>query len=218
VTATPIRERWLVLASVLARVAMNSYARVLRHHNFRCLFIGQAASVIGDQVVIVALALFVTQRTGSPTDLGLVLGAQSLTLVTLLLVGGVWADRLPRQRIMIVADLARGLLQALLAILILTGIVEVWQMVVVAAAYGGFQAFFEPAYAGLVPQTIPEDLIQDAKALTNRVGVERGGPGWARGRHGAAARDRGRRSVRARRAHLRPQCPIAPTRAPAAAR
>jgi MFS family permease len=89
---------------------MNPYWRVLRHHNFRYLFLGQAGSVVGDQVVIVALALFVTQRTGSATDLGMVLGAQSLTLVALLLFGGVWADRLARQRIMIVADVARGLL------------------------------------------------------------------------------------------------------------
>ncbi len=145
---------------------LRSYGRVLRHHSFRDLFLGQAASVIGDQIVIVALALFVTQRTGSATDLGLVLGAQSLALVALLLLGGVWADRLPRQRIMLVADAARGLLQALLAILIFTGVIEVWEMVAIAAAYGGFQAFFEPAYAGLTPQTVPEDLIGEAKALT----------------------------------------------------
>jgi MFS family permease len=148
---------------------MSPYARVLRQPNFRYLFIGQAGSVIGDQVVIVALALFVTQRTGSSTDLGLVLGAQSLALVTLLLFGGVWADRLPRQRIMMGADIARGVLQAVLAILILTSVVEVWEIAVVAAAYGGFQAFFEPAYAGLVPQTVSEELIQDAKALTESV-------------------------------------------------
>ena len=67
---------------------MSSHLRVLRHKDFRCLFIGQAASVVGDQVVIIALALFVTQSTGSPSDLGLVLGAQSLTLVSLLLFGG----------------------------------------------------------------------------------------------------------------------------------
>jgi MFS family permease len=99
----------------------------------------------------------------------MVLGAQSLTLVALLLFGGVWADRLARQRIMIVADVARGLLQALLAILIFTGIVEVWEIVAIAAAYGAFQAFFEPAYAGLIPQTVPEDLIQDSKALTESI-------------------------------------------------
>ena len=62
------------------------------------MFTGQAASAIGDGVVLVAIALYVTKTTGSVGDLGLVLAAQSLALVTLLLIGGVWADRLPRQR------------------------------------------------------------------------------------------------------------------------
>jgi len=46
---------------------MKSYLRVLRHPNFRFLFAGQAASIIGDRVVVVAIALFVTQATGSAT-------------------------------------------------------------------------------------------------------------------------------------------------------
>jgi hypothetical protein len=69
---------------------VSSYLRVLRHRDFRFLFLGQSASAVGDQVVIVALALYVTQRTGSPSDLGFILAAQSLPLVTLLLFGGVW--------------------------------------------------------------------------------------------------------------------------------
>jgi hypothetical protein len=64
---------------------MSSYLRVLRVPNFRNLFLGQAASVIGDRVVTVALALYITQTTGSASDLGLVLGAQALALVALLL-------------------------------------------------------------------------------------------------------------------------------------
>ena len=56
---------------------MSSYLRVLRHQDFRYLFLAQAASQVGDRVVIVALALFITQRTGSATDLSLVLGAQA---------------------------------------------------------------------------------------------------------------------------------------------
>jgi MFS family permease len=89
---------------------MSSYLRVLRHPDFRFLFFGQSASAVGDQVVVVALALYITQRTGSATDLGLVLAAQTLPLVGLLLFGGVWADRLPRARIMIAADGARAAL------------------------------------------------------------------------------------------------------------
>jgi MFS family permease len=145
---------------------MTSYLRVLRHKDFRYLFLGQSASVIGDRAVVVAIALFVTQRTGSATDLGLVLGAQSLPLVALLLFGGVWADRLPRHRIMVVADCIRAALHALLAALIFTGALEIWQLVVIEAAFGAAQAFFQPAYTGLLPQTVPESMIQDARALT----------------------------------------------------
>ena len=149
--------------------AVSSYLRVLRFRDFRYLFLGQTASFIGDQVVVVALALFVTQLTGSPTDLGLVLGAQAVPMVLLLLFGGVWADRLPRHRIMIVTDLTRAGLHALLAVLIFTGEVRVWQLVAIEATFGAAEAFFRPAYTGLVPQTVPEHLIQDANGLTQAV-------------------------------------------------
>jgi MFS family permease len=145
---------------------VSSYLRVLRHKDFRYLFLGQSASVIGDRVVVVAIALFVTQTTGSASDLGLILAAQALPLVALLLFGGVWADRLPRHRIMVVTDLIRAGLHALLAALIFTGAVEIWQLVVIEAAFGAAQAFFQPAYTGLLPQTVPESMIQDARALT----------------------------------------------------
>ena len=145
---------------------MSSYLRVLRYPDFRYLFLGQSASVIGDRAVVVALALFVTQLTGSATDLGLVLAAQSLPLVTLLLFGGVWADRLPRHRIMIVTDVLRAALHTVLAILILASVVQVWQIIVIEALFGAAQAFFQPAYTGLMPQTVPEGMIQDARALS----------------------------------------------------
>jgi MFS family permease len=145
---------------------VGQYTRVLRHPNFRFMFAGQAASAIGDGVVLVAIALYVTKTTGSVGDLGLVLGAQSLALVTLLLIGGVWADRLARQKVMIATDLVRATLHVLLAILILTGGVTLLALVVIEACYGAAEAFFRPAYSGLVPQTVPEEMILDARALT----------------------------------------------------
>jgi MFS family permease len=148
---------------------VSSYLRVLRHPDFRYLFLGQSASAVGDQAVVVSLGLFITQLTGSPTDLGLVLAAQTLPLVMLILFGGVWADRLPRHRIMIVTDLIRGTLHATLAILIFAGAVRIWELVVIEALFGAAQAFFAPAYSGLLPQTVPEDLIQDARALSESV-------------------------------------------------
>src|ERR1700752_975998 len=104
---------------------MSTYLRVLRHHNFRYLFAGQALSNLGDFVVLVALALYVTQTTGSATDVGLVFFGATVPLVTLILFGGVWADRLPRHRIMIVADLVRGSAHALLATLMFLGAARV---------------------------------------------------------------------------------------------
>jgi MFS family permease len=145
---------------------MSAYRRVLRHKDFRYLFLGQAASTIGDRAVVVAIALYVTQTTGSATDLGLVLGGQTLPFVALLLFGGVWADRLPRQKIMIGTDLTRAALHAILAALILGGAVPIWALVAIEACFGAAQAFFQPAYTGLVPQTVPEPLIQEARALT----------------------------------------------------
>jgi MFS family permease len=143
-----------------------TYLRVLRHRDFNLLFLGQSASAVGDQVVIVALALYITRTTGSATDLGLVLAAQSVPLIALLLFGGVWADRMPRHRIMIVCDVIRAVLHGILAALIFAGTVQVWQMVVLEAGFGAARAFFQPAYSGLIPQTVPEEQIQDARALT----------------------------------------------------
>jgi MFS family permease len=141
---------------------------VLRQRDFRNLFFGQAASTIGDRIIFVALALYVTE-IGSPTDVGIVLAAATIPLVGFLLIGGVWADRLPRHRVMIVTDLIRFALHALLATLIFTGAVEIWHLVVIEALFGTAEAFFRPAYTGLVPQTVPEEMIQDAKAAGSTV-------------------------------------------------
>ena len=146
---------------------MREYLRVLRRPNFRNLWFSQTASVVGDRLVIVALALFVTDLTGSATDVGLVLGAQTLPLVTFLLIGGVWADRLPRARLMIATDIGRALLHGILAALIFTDLVEIWHLVVIEALFGTAEAFFRPAYTGLLPRTVPAAEIQEAQALTN---------------------------------------------------
>jgi MFS family permease len=156
--------------------------RVLRQRDFRNLFFGQAASTIGDRIVFVALALYVTD-IGSPTDVGIVLAAATIPLVAFLLIGGVWADRLARNRVMIVTDLIRFALHALLATLIFTGAVEIWHIVVIEALFGTAEAFFRPAYTGLVPQTVPEEMIQDAKAAGSTVETvaEFAGPALATG-------------------------------------
>ena len=139
---------------------------VLRAREFRLLWLGQSASVIGDALVLVAVGLYVTRLTGDPSDVGLVLGAYSLPVVVFVLIGGVVADRLPRQQVMIATDVVRCVLHATLALLIATGAVRIWHMVVIGALFGTAEAFFRPAYTGLVPQTVDEDDIQPAQALS----------------------------------------------------
>ncbi len=139
---------------------------VLRHRDFRYLWLAQSTSVLGDRIVTIALALFVIDLTGSATDLGLVLAAGALPLIGFLLLGGVWADRLPRHRVMITSDLVRFVLHGLLAGLIVAGSVRIWEIVVVEALFGTAEAFFRPAASGLLPQTVPEPEIQQAKAMT----------------------------------------------------
>src|SRR5436190_19136085 len=101
----------------------------LRERRFRLLWLGQATSTLGDGLVPVALAFAVIQTlNGSPTDLGIVLAAQTLPLVAFVLAGGVWADRLPRQMVMLASDAVRGVVQAIIAILLLSGNAELWQL------------------------------------------------------------------------------------------
>jgi MFS family permease len=154
---------------------------VLRHRDFRLLWLGQTTSLVGDGITAIALALYITQSTGSASKLGLVLAAYSAPLVALVLIGGVWADRLRRQRVMIATDLTRFVLYALLGTLILTGDPPLGVIMVIVAGEGAATAFFEPAYSGLVPQTVPEEDIQKANALSaaSRNAAELLGPALA---------------------------------------
>ncbi len=74
-----------------------------------------------------------------------------------MLVGGIWADRLPRHRVMVASSLVNGVVQATTAVLLLTGQAEIWQLIVLSALGGMSFAFFFPASTGIVPQTVPPE-------------------------------------------------------------
>ena len=138
----------------------------LRERQFRLLWLGQTTSTLGDGLVPVALAFAVIKTLdGTPTELGLVLAAETVPLVLFVLVGGVWADRLPRQMVMLVSDVIRGAVQATAAVLLLSGTAEIWHLAVLFAIYGTADAFFQPAATGLVPATVSPQRLQQANAL-----------------------------------------------------
>jgi MFS family permease len=137
----------------------------LEEREFRLLFTGQAISLLGDGMVGVALSFAVLDLTGSVSDLGFVFAARTIPLVVFLLVGGVFADRLPRRAVMLTADAVRFATQGVVAVLLLTGEAAIWQLVLTQAIYGTATAFFNPASTGLIPQTVSAGRLQQANAL-----------------------------------------------------
>jgi MFS family permease len=142
----------------------------LNEPEFRRLYFARAFSQLGDGLLPVALAFAVLDVDSSPSALGFVLAARSVPLVTLLLVGGVWADRLERQRLMLATDFVRAGSQAALAALVLTDRAELWHFVALAFVYGCGAAFFLPASTGVIPQVVSPGRLQQANALLSLTG------------------------------------------------
>jgi|GEM_PF-3112184 len=151
-------------------------AAPLREREFRLLFAGRTVSLLGNAIAPVALAFAVLDLTGSKTDLGLILAAREIPLVVFLLAGGVWADRLPRNRVMVGANVVSGLSQVTVAALLIVGEAEIWQLAALAAVNGGASAFYFPASGGAVPQTVPESMLQEANALSASPSTRRRSP------------------------------------------
>jgi Transmembrane secretion effector len=124
-----------------------------------------SVSLLGDGVYYVALAWQVYDLSGSPTALSVVGVAWTLPLAVFVLLGGVVTDRVERRRVMIGADLVRALAVTVIGILSLTGEIELWQLVVMAAVFGTGDAFFGPAFTSIVPQIVPRDLLLQANAF-----------------------------------------------------
>jgi predicted MFS family arabinose efflux permease len=137
----------------------------LEERQFRLLYAGQAVSLLGDALAPLAMAFAVLELTGSASDLGYVFAAQLVPLVVFILAGGVWADRLPRQLVMLGSDVVRGSVQAVVAFLLLTDRAKLWQLIVLAAVYGTGEAFFRPAATALIPSTVQASALQQANAL-----------------------------------------------------
>jgi MFS family permease len=133
---------------------------------FRLLWLGRTTSAIGDMLVPVALAFaIVDELGGGARALGIVFAVSSVSRVVFTLVGGVWADRLPRRAVMVVCDALRAVVEAVVFVLLLAGAMEVWMFGVSAAVFGAASAFFGPASTGLVAETVRSGRLQEANAL-----------------------------------------------------
>ena len=141
---------------------MRSSESALTERNFLLFWFGQGASLIGDRLASVALALYVTLELKDPVGFGLIMACQVAALALVLLFGGVIADRLDRRRLIIATDLVCFALHAITAVLIATGSASILNLLVIETVFGICEAFYRPAFSGLLPQTVSEDQIQSA--------------------------------------------------------
>jgi MFS family permease len=156
------------LAADVARPAQAADRRnALRSPGVRRFLTGVATSMTGTTMTPVALTFAVLDRGGDAGDVGLVLMAEAVTLTALLLFAGVVADRVPRQAVLVVADLTRCASQAGLAVLLIVGEPSIPVMMAFAAVLGAGQAFAAPAVNGVVPQIAAPEHIQPVNAMVS---------------------------------------------------
>ncbi len=139
----------------------------LSHRPFALLWSGQTISRFGDSLYRIALAWWVLEKTGSATQMGIVVFFSLTPMILFLLIGGVVVDRLPRLRVMLSSDLLSGLVISIVAILAYTGQLELWHIYIASLLFGFVEAFFFPAYSAAVPEITPSEMLPSANSLTD---------------------------------------------------
>ena len=146
-------------------IDLASGLRVLRERNFRWFFLGQCTSMLGDGMVAPALAFAILNLTGHVSDLGMVLAAGTASQVLFMLAGGVIADWLPRNVLMLGSDLLRTVSQGVMATLLIKGTARIWHLLLLQVVHGLAAALFMPAVPGLIQSTTRPEQRQPANAL-----------------------------------------------------
>ena len=143
------------------------------YKDYRNYFISGLIFVIGSSAFPIALAVSVLDNGGDATDLGLILAARLLSGTLLMLIGGVWADRLPRKWIMIGADTFRALV-ALVLVVVSANNMPLWAIGLLVFLMGAGDAFGAPAGTAIVPSLLPDHLLpvgNVAKGIVGKIGT-----------------------------------------------
>ncbi len=165
----------------------------LGERNFAWYFASRLVNTLGAMMATIALTFAVLDIDGRAIAIGQVLAAHTIPMIVLLLWGGVLSDRFPRAVVLQVSNVASALSQGVIAYLVLTDRAELWMIIGLSAGHGAVSAMSMPAMAGLVPQLVPRESLQQANALLSLtrngltvLGPSLGaflvvttGPGWA---------------------------------------
>jgi len=157
------------LARLRARFSAVRMLQPLARRDYALLTTGSVISLLGDGFFSVALAWQVYEISNVPTALSIVGVAWTLPLVLFLLLGGVFTDRYDRRWLMIGADLVRAAAVAVLGILSVAGLIELWHVVALIAFVGLGDAFFNPASTAIVPDLLRNEELPQANALQGLV-------------------------------------------------
>src|SRR5438046_10374247 len=140
---------------------------VLSSSTFRKLWVATSLSLFGDFFSYIATAWLVLQLTGSGLALGSVLVVQALPRAVLMIVGGALADRISPRLTMLGSMALRALFVAPLAVLVLTGRVQMWEVYGIAIVFGVVDAFFMPARQSILPATVADHELEPGNAIIN---------------------------------------------------
>lgn len=140
--------------------------RAFRHRRFALLWVGQTVSAFGDSLHRLALVWWVMQKTGSGLAMGTVMVCTLVPMVPCLLIGGALVERVGAVRLMLVSDVARFILTALLAYLMAVDQLTNGHVYVFATLFGFVASFFSPAAAALLPTLVTKDDLPSANSLT----------------------------------------------------
>lgn len=132
--------------------------------DFRLLAAGQTLSWLGNGFQTVALAVAVVAAGGGAGDLGLVMACTVIAMLACTLFGGVWADRLQPQRVMVASDVVRLVATAGIAAMFALHAYHLPLLIGLAVVSAGAGAFFSPAMTALKPMLVPTQRRQSANA------------------------------------------------------
>ena len=138
---------------------------VLRHRDYRYIWMGQFVSMLGTQMHAAALSWQVYQMTGSAVQLGLLGLIRAIAVMSTSLLGGAVADAFNRRRVLLVTQAMLMLLSAAIAVVTMSGSVTIWFLYVIAALAAATSAFDGPARAALIPGLVPRVELAPAMSL-----------------------------------------------------
>jgi MFS family permease len=139
----------------------------LRVRNYRLFFAGQVVSNTGTWMQRIAQDWLVLQITDSPLAVGITTALQFLPMLLFGLWGGLLVDRYPKRRLLLITQTVMGVLAALLAVLTLTGAVQVWQVYLIALGLGVATVVDNPARQTFVNEMVPKSLVRNAVGLNS---------------------------------------------------